>query len=112
MLTAMVSAVTGKRVRRDVAMTGEITLRGKVLPIGGVKEKLLAAHRAGVKTFIIPQKNKKDLVDLPKEVLDEVEVKTVSDASEVLQIALQQPVAPSRADEPVPASVAAATRAN
>jgi ATP-dependent Lon protease len=112
MLTAMVSAVTGRRVRREVAMTGEITLRGKVLPIGGVKEKLLAAHRAGVKTFILPQKNKKDLVDIPKEVLDQVEIKTVSDASDVLQIALQQPIAASRADEPVPASVAAASRAN
>ncbi len=112
MLTAMVSAITGKRVRREVAMTGEITLRGKVLPIGGVKEKLLAAHRAGVTTFVLPQKNKKDLVDIPKEVLEQVEIKTVSDASEVLQIALQQPVAPSRADEPVPASVAAASRAN
>ncbi len=112
MLTAMVSAVTGKRVRRDVAMTGEITLRGKVLAIGGVKEKLLAAHRAGIKTFVLPQKNKKDLVDIPQEVLDQVEIKTVSDASEVLQIALPPPVAPSRADEPVPASVAAASRAN
>ena len=108
MVTALVSAVTGRRVRRDVAMTGEITLRGKVLPIGGVKEKLLAAHRAGIKTFILPQKNKKDLVDVPKEVQDEVDIKLVSDASEVLQIALQQPVAASRADEPVPASVAAA----
>ena len=107
MVTALVSALTGRRVRRDVAMTGEITLRGKVLPIGGVKEKLLAAHRAGIKTFILPQKNKKDLVDVPKEVQDEVAIKLVSDASEVLQIALQQPVAPSRADEPVPASVAA-----
>ncbi len=112
MLTAMVSALTGKRVRRDVAMTGEITLRGKVLPIGGVKEKLLAAHRAGIRTFILPSKNKKDLVDIPKEVLEQVEMQTVSDASEVLQIALLQPVAASRADEPVPASVAAASRTN
>src|ERR671935_210299 len=107
MVTALVSALTGRRVRRDVAMTGEITLRGKVLPIGGVKEKLLAAHRAGIKTFILPEKNKKDLVDVPKEVQDEVAIKLVNDASEVLQIALQQPIAPSRADEPVPASVAA-----
>ncbi len=111
MLTAMVSAVTGKRVRREVAMTGEITLRGKVLPIGGVKEKLLAAHRAGIKTFILPAKNKKDLVDIPKEVLEQVELKTVSDAGEVLKLALQQPQVPARADEPVPAPVAAA-RAN
>jgi ATP-dependent Lon protease len=112
MLTALVSALTGRRVRREVAMTGEITLRGRVLPIGGVKEKLLAAHRAGIKTFILPTKNKKDLTDVPKEVLEEMELKTVSDASEVLQLALQQPVAPSRADEPVPAAAAAAPRTN
>ncbi|HEU5287927.1 MAG TPA: endopeptidase La, partial [Candidatus Limnocylindria bacterium] len=68
MATAITSALTGRRVRRDVAMTGEITLRGRVLPIGGVKEKLLAAHRAGIKTFILPEKNRKDLVDVPKEV--------------------------------------------
>src|SRR5207253_2714925 len=96
-----VGAATGVSVSEyggDVPMTGEITLRGKVLPIGGVKEKLLAAHRAGIKTFILPQKNKKDLVDVPKEVQDEVDIKLVSDVSEVLQTALQQPVVPSRAD--------------
>src|SRR5205807_10517466 len=70
MATALVSAFTGRKVRRDVAMTGEITLRGLVLPIGGVKEKLLAAHRAGIKTFLMPKKNKKDLVDVPQEVID------------------------------------------
>ncbi len=79
MATAIVSALSGRRVRRDVAMTGEITLRGRVLPIGGVKEKLLAAHRAGIKVFILPEKNKKDLVDIPKEVLDTVEIKTASE---------------------------------
>jgi ATP-dependent Lon protease len=89
MATAIVSALSGRRVRRDVAMTGEITLRGRVLPIGGVKEKLLAAHRAGIKTFILPDKNKKDLVDIPKEVLDTVEIKTVENIAEVLKIALQ-----------------------
>ncbi len=88
MATTIVSALTGRPVRRDVAMTGEITLRGKVLPIGGVKEKLLAAHRAGIKTFILPEKNKKDLVDIPKEVLDTVDVKTVSTIDEVLDLAL------------------------
>jgi ATP-dependent Lon protease len=77
-------------VRRDVAMTGEITLRGKVLPIGGVKEKLLAVHRAGITTFILPEKNKKDLVDIPKEVLDTVELKTVGTIDDVLTIALQK----------------------
>jgi len=89
MATAIVSALSGRRVRRDVAMTGEITLRGRVLPIGGVKEKLLAAHRAGIKTFVLPEKNRKDLVDIPKEVLDTVEVKTVENIGEVLKIALQ-----------------------
>ncbi|MBI2325676.1 MAG: endopeptidase La [Chloroflexi bacterium] len=90
MATAIVSALTGRPVRRDVAMTGEITLRGKVLPIGGVKEKLLAVHRAGITTFLLPEKNKKDLVDIPKEVLDTVEVKTVATIDDVLTIALQK----------------------
>ena len=88
MATAIVSALTGRRVRREVAMTGEITLRGRVLPIGGVKEKLLAAHRAGIKTFILPDKNKKDLVDVPKEVTDTVDIKPVSNIEEVLKMAL------------------------
>ncbi len=86
--TALISALSKIPVRRDVAMTGEITLRGKVLPIGGVKEKLLAAHRAGIKTFLLPEKNKKDLVDVPKEVVDTVEVKTVATIDEVLKAAL------------------------
>jgi ATP-dependent Lon protease len=88
MATAIVSALSGRRVRRDVAMTGEITLRGRVLPIGGVKEKLLAAHRAGIKLFILPEKNRKDLIDVPKEVLDTVEIKTVDNIDQVLKIAL------------------------
>jgi ATP-dependent Lon protease len=88
MATAIVSALTGRRVRRDVAMTGEITLRGRVLPIGGLKEKLLAAHRAGIKTFILPEKNKKDLVDVPKEILETVTVRPVSTVDEVFKIAL------------------------
>ncbi len=88
MATAIVSALTGRKVRKDVAMTGEITLRGHVLPIGGVKEKLLAAHRAGIKTFLMPKKNKKDLVDLPQEVLDTVEIKLVESIDEVLKAAL------------------------
>ncbi len=88
MATAIVSALTGRRVHREIAMTGEITLRGRVLPIGGVKEKLLAAHRAGIKTFILPEKNRKDLVDIPKEVLDAVDIKPVSTIDEVLKLAL------------------------
>src|SRR5437879_11306193 len=87
--TAIVAALTGRKVRKDVAMTRRITLRGRALPIGGVKEKLLAAHRAGIKTFILPEKNKKDLVDIPKEVLDTVEIKTAQQIDDVLKVALQ-----------------------
>ncbi len=107
MATAIVSALSGRRVRRDVAMTGEITLRGRVLPIGGVKEKLLAAHRAGIKVFILPEKNKKDLVDVPKEVLDTVEIRPVGQIDDVLKIALQ-PGAPSVTPAQIEASRAAA----
>ena len=89
MATAITSALTGRRVRREVAMTGEITLRGRVLPIGGLKEKLLAAHRAGIKTFVFPAKNQKDLVDVPKEILDDLELVPVSEIGQVFDIALQ-----------------------
>ena len=75
-------------------MTGEITLRGKVLPIGGVKEKLLAAHRAGVRTIIIPKDNEKDLADIPKNVLDVLSIHMVSHMDEVLKIALDGPLTP------------------
>jgi len=88
MATAIVSALTGRRVHRGVAMTGEITLRGRVLPIGGLKSKMLAAHRAGIKTFVLPDKNKKDLVDVPKEILDALDVRPVATIDEVLKIAL------------------------
>ena len=87
-------------------MTGEITLRGRVLPIGGVKEKLLAAHRAGIKVFILPEKNKRDLIDIPKEVLDTVEIRTVDNVDQVLKIALQ-PGGPTV----TPAQIEAATHA-
>jgi ATP-dependent Lon protease len=86
--TALISAMTGKPVRHDVAMTGEVTLRGKVLGIGGLKEKTLAAHRAGIKTFIMPRKNAKDIVDLPEKVKQELNLVPVSSMDEVLQIAL------------------------
>ncbi len=88
MVTAMVSVASGRRVRRDVAMTGEVTLRGRVLPIGGVKDKLLAAHRSGLTTFILPRKNLRDLEEIPREVLDTVEVVPVDNVGEVLDRAL------------------------
>ena len=75
-------------------MTGEITLRGKVLPIGGIKEKLLAAHRAGVKTILVPKDNEKDLADIPKNVLDALSIHMVSHMDEVLKIALAGPLTP------------------
>jgi ATP-dependent Lon protease len=90
--TALVSNLSNIPTRRDVAMTGEITLRGKVLPIGGVKEKVLAAHRAGVKTIILPKDNEKDLADIPKAVLDVMELHLVEFMDEVLRIAMTKPL--------------------
>ena len=87
--TAMVSAMTGKAARHNVAMTGEITLRGKVLPIGGVKEKLLAAHRFGLRTIILPQDNEKDLADVPEEVRNDLTIHAVDTIDEVLGFALE-----------------------
>jgi ATP-dependent Lon protease len=93
MATAIVSMLTGIPVRRDVAMTGEVTLRGRVLPIGGLKEKLLAALRGGVKKVIIPEENAKDLVDIPASVKNQMEIVPVSRMDEVLLHALvRQPV--------------------
>ncbi len=97
MCTALVSSLTGIPVRADVAMTGEITLRGEVLPIGGLKEKLLAAHRGGIKTVVIPKDNRRDLKDIPKQVLKELEVHCVQWIDEVLTLALTrqpQPLVP------------------
>ncbi|HUQ03573.1 MAG TPA: endopeptidase La [Kofleriaceae bacterium] len=91
MYTALVSLLTGHPVRPDVAMTGEITLRGNVLQIGGLKEKLLAAHRAGIKRVIIPERNVKDLIDVPDEVKKEMEIHSVKRMDEVLVLALTDP---------------------
>ena len=88
MVTSIVSAITKIPVRRDVAMTGEVTLTGQVLPIGGLKEKLLAAHRAGIKQVIIPKENEKDLADMPKKITDDIKITPVEHADEVLKIAL------------------------
>ena len=88
MVTSIISAITEIPVDKNVAMTGEITLRGLVLPIGGLKEKLLAAHRAGIKKVLIPIENKKDLIEIPKTVLDSVEIIPVKNVDEVLKVAL------------------------
>jgi ATP-dependent Lon protease len=94
--TALVSAFTRRPVRREVALTGEITLRGRVLPIGGLKEKVLAAHRAGLKTMILPKKNKKDMVEIPKRVLRDLHIILVDHVDQVLDAALLPPVEPPR----------------
>jgi ATP-dependent Lon protease len=88
MVTSIVSSLTNNPVRRDIAMTGEVTITGQVLPIGGLKEKLLAAHRAGIKEVIIPKENEKDLVDMPKKIIDEIKITPVEFADQVLKIAL------------------------
>jgi ATP-dependent Lon protease len=95
MVTAIVSVMTGIPVRKDVAMTGEITLRGRVLPIGGLKEKLLAALRGGIKTVLIPEDNAKDLAEIPDNVKSGMEIIPVGRMGEVLQHALV------RAPEPI-----------
>jgi len=94
MVTAIVSLMTGIPVKREVAMTGEITLRGRVLPIGGLKEKLLAALRAGIKTVIIPDENAKDLTEIPDELKNALDIRTVSRMEEVLKIAFTRPPQP------------------
>ncbi|MCL2723589.1 MAG: endopeptidase La [Polyangiaceae bacterium] len=105
MFTALVSMLTGIRVRHDVAMTGEITLRGRVLPIGGLKEKVLAAHRAGIKRVLIPERNKADLDEIPTEIKNDLEFVVVSKMDQVLEAALEAPLAP----KPAEGTTAAAT---
>ncbi len=96
MTTALASLLSGRPVRSDVAMTGEVSLTGRVLPIGGVKQKLLAAHRAGITTVLIPQRNEPDLDDVPAEVLEKLDVHTMGDVRDVLELALE-PAAASQA---------------
>lgn len=91
MCTSLVSALTNIPVKASVAMTGEITLRGEVLPIGGLKEKLLAAHRGGIKTVLIPQENERDLAEIPKNIKGQLEIRLVKWIDEVLEVALQRP---------------------
>jgi ATP-dependent Lon protease len=99
MCTALVSALTKVPVRSEVAMTGEITLRGRVLPIGGLKEKLLAAHRGGITTVIIPDENKKDLIDLPENITSSLAIHPVKWIDEVLNLALERPPSPKKAGD-------------
>jgi ATP-dependent Lon protease len=98
MCTAIASVLTGIPVRANVAMTGEITLRGEVLPIGGLKEKLLAAHRAGIKTVLIPEENRKDLAEMPKNILGKLDIKPVRWIDQVLELALQKKPTPLEED--------------
>ena len=107
MTTAFVSALTGIPVRADVAMTGEITLRGEVTAIGGLKEKLLAALRGGIKTVLIPEENVKDLQDIPDNVKSELEIVPVKWIDQVLKVALEREPVPL-SDEEVAAAAAAA----
>ncbi|MYM67419.1 endopeptidase La [Pseudoduganella sp. FT55W] len=112
MTVAMVSVFTGIPVRADVAMTGEITLRGEVLPIGGLKEKLLAAQRGGIKTVLIPEQNVKDLADIPDNVKNKLEIVPVRWIDKVLEIALERQPEPLTETAPVEAVAAAATKAD
>jgi ATP-dependent Lon protease len=100
MATALVSALSRRPVHREVGMTGEITLRGRILGIGGLKEKVLAAHRAGLKTVLIPKKNEKDLQDIPRRVRKDLEFIFVERMDDVLPVALMPPPRPNRRKRP------------
>jgi ATP-dependent Lon protease len=104
MCTALVSALTRIPVRADVAMTGEITLRGEVLPIGGLKEKLLAAQRGGIRTVLIPDENVKDLAEIPDNIKGKLDIKPVKWIDEVLALALRNLPQPAAATEAEPAA--------
>ena len=103
MATALISALTKRATHRDVAMTGEITLRGRVLPIGGIKEKVLAAHRAGIKTFILPRRNVKDLNDVPREIMKELHFVPVEHMDDVIAVALHAATLSKEEQEVIPA---------
>jgi len=112
LLTALVSLLTGIRVRHDVAMTGEITLRGRVLPIGGLKEKVLAAHRAGIKRIVAPERNRFDLEDVPEEVKREIDFVFVTQMGQVIEAALEEQPIARRVPTTIDGSPAAAPMAN
>jgi ATP-dependent Lon protease len=107
MTTALASLITGRPVRPEVAMTGEVTLSGRVLPIGGVKQKLLAAHRAGITEVIIPGRNEPDLDDVPAEVREGLTVHALTDVADVLAIALRAPDTAAGLGESVAPALAA-----
>ena len=96
MVTSIVSSLTNIPVRKDIAMTGEVTITGQVLQIGGLKEKLLAAHRAGIKEVLIPKENEKDLVDMPKKITDDIKITPVEYADQVIKIALTKELKPTK----------------
>ena len=98
MITSIISCLTGNPVKHLVAMTGEMTLRGRVLPIGGLKEKLLAAARGGIKTVIIPEENEKDLSEIPDNIKDGLDIKPISFVDQALEIALVNPLIPIKED--------------
>jgi ATP-dependent Lon protease len=101
MATALISALTNRTIRHDVAMTGEITLRGRILPVGGLKEKSMAAHRAGIKTIIVPRKNEKDLVEIPRKIQRDMKFIFVDRMDEVLPLALAaKPAKPAKPRRP------------
>ena len=106
MFVALTSMLTGIPVRNDVAMTGEITLRGNVLPVGGIKEKLLAAHRAGIRRAVLPERNRKDILDVPDEVKNDMEIFYATKMDEVLPLVLTGPV-PTTVVPPPPTPPAA-----
>lgn len=90
MLSAITSLATGKKIKKDLAMTGEITLRGEVLPVGGIKEKVLGAHRIGVKTVILPKDNEKDVEEIPKKVQKQMSFHFVRKMMDVIKIAIEE----------------------
>ena len=100
--TAVASLLLGCAVKRDVAMTGEITLRGTVMPVGGIKEKLLAAHRAGMRTILIPSRNERDLDDIPSDVRKDLDIHLVKRIDDILPLVLSEPVAPPPKSVPTP----------
>jgi ATP-dependent Lon protease len=110
MVSAVVSLLLGRSVHADVGMTGEISLRGTVMPVGGIKEKVLAAHRAGLRRVLMPERNRKDVVDIPKDIQQDIEIVFVSSIGEAIEIALEpDPNRPHKRRADGPGQAAAAT---